>query len=60
MTDVVVFVANGFNKENTRLQPWRYIFEIATQRGKGKSVVIITDGDNGDFHLYIKKRLYLL
>lgn len=46
MTEVVVFVANGFNKENTRLQPWRYVFEIAKQRGQGKSVVIITDGES--------------
>lgn len=44
MNDSVVFVAHGFTRDNIRLQPWRYLFEIAQRIAKVKNVVVITDG----------------
>ena len=44
MNDCVVFVAHGFTRDNIRLQPWRYLFEIARRIAEVKNVVVITDG----------------
>ena len=46
MTQTVVFVANGFTKENIRLQPWRYVYELASYRARNSNVVVITEGDH--------------
>ena len=45
MAQSIVFVANGFTKENIRLQPWRYVYEIACSRASNNKVVVITEGD---------------
>ena len=45
MVKSIVFVANGFTKENVRLQPWRYVYELACSRAKDANVVVITEGD---------------
>lgn len=45
MKQSVVFVANGFNKENARLQPWRYVYELAISQSADSRVYIITEGN---------------
>ena len=44
MAKSIVFVANGFTKENIRLQPWRYVYEIACSRARNSKVVVVTEG----------------
>ncbi len=44
MSDSIVFVAHGFTRENVRLQPWRYLFEIARRIAETRNVVMITEG----------------
>ena len=44
MSECVVIVANGFTHGNVRLQPWRYLYEIAKRLGTGKTVVVVTEG----------------
>lgn len=44
MTDTVVVVANGFTRDNVRLQPWRYIFELAKHKSKSNKVFVLTEG----------------
>jgi len=44
--DTIVFVANGFTKENARLQPWRYVYELALSRAKECNVYVITEGSS--------------
>lgn len=44
MSDTVVFVANGFVKDNVRLQPWRYVYELAMHKAKTARVIVITEG----------------
>ena len=44
MTDTVVFVANGFTRDNVRLQPWRYVYELAKYKSKENKVIVITEG----------------
>lgn len=39
----VVFVAHGLSRDNVRLQPWRYIFEIARHKSAAHTVYIITN-----------------
>ena len=43
--NAVVIVANGFSRENVRLQPWRYLYEIACHISEKRKVVVITDGE---------------
>lgn len=45
-----MFVAHGLRRENKRLQPWRYIYELALRFAARQHVVIITncDGDESD------------
>lgn len=47
MSNCVVFVANGMSKENVRLQPWRYLYELANKIASrdGYRVVIVTEGE---------------
>ena len=45
MRKTVVFVANGFTRDNVRLQPWRYIYELAKYKSATHDVVVITEGD---------------
>lgn len=42
----LVIVANGFRKKDIRLQPWRYIYEIAVHLSEKYHVVILSDGDD--------------
>jgi glycosyltransferase involved in cell wall biosynthesis len=44
MKDCIVIVANGFTRENVRLQPWRYLYEIALRIAASHEVVMITEG----------------
>lgn len=44
MTDCIVFIAHGFTRDNVRLQPWRYLFEIARRIAETRNVVVITEG----------------
>ena len=44
MTDTVVLVANGFTRDNVRLQPWRYVFELAKHKSKSNKVFVLTEG----------------
>jgi len=44
VTDTVVVVANGFTRDNVRLQPWRYIFELAKHKSKSNKVFVLTEG----------------
>jgi glycosyltransferase involved in cell wall biosynthesis len=44
MTKTLVFVAYGFSKDNARLQPWRYIFELAKHKSKKNKVIVVTGG----------------
>ena len=44
MEGSVVFVANGFDKENCRLQPWRYVYELARYRARFQNVYVLTEG----------------
>lgn len=37
-------VANGLSRENVRLQPWRYLYEIARRIAAKHKVVMITEG----------------
>ena len=46
MKNTIVFVANGFTKENARLQPWRYVLELALYRAKECEVYVITEGSS--------------
>lgn len=39
-----MFVANGFTKDNVRLQPWRYVSELAFSRAEKNNVILITEG----------------
>ncbi|MCW9057765.1 MAG: glycosyltransferase family 4 protein [Gammaproteobacteria bacterium] len=44
MKNCIVIVANGLSRENVRLQPWRYLYEIARYISVGHKVVMITEG----------------
>lgn len=44
MTGSIIIVASGFSQDNVRLQPWRYLYEIARRLGALKPVVVITEG----------------
>lgn len=44
MDSCIVIVANGFTSDNVRLQPWRYLYEIAVRLASRKPVVVITEG----------------
>lgn len=65
MDDSIVFVAHGFTRENIRLQPWRYLFEIAKRITKARKVVVITEGGENseeeiwDEGIYVIKSRYL-
>ncbi len=41
----VVIVANGIRKDNARLQPWRYVHEIAQALATRYKVTLLTDGN---------------
>lgn len=43
MQGLFVFVANGFNKENCRLQPWRYVYELAKHQSANNRVIVVTE-----------------
>jgi len=45
MEKTIILVANGFSRDNMRLQPWRYIYEIASRLADAGNVIILTDGD---------------
>lgn len=45
MKGTTVIVANGISKDNMRLQPWRYLYEIGLRITSKHRVVFITDGD---------------
>ena len=49
MKDTVVFVANGFTKENARLQPWRYVYELALHRAGNCKVYVLTEGNEEQY-----------
>jgi len=42
----VVIVANGFTRENVRLQPWRYLYEVARYIAMRRTLVVITEGSS--------------
>lgn len=44
MNHTVIFVASGFSQDNIRLQPWRYVYELAKHKSKTGNVFIITEG----------------
>lgn len=44
MNKTIVFVANGFTKDNVRLQPWRYVYEMAKHKSNNNTVYVITEG----------------
>ncbi len=44
-----VFVAHGLRRDNVRLQPWRYLYELALRFASRQPVVIITDCDGEEF-----------
>lgn len=44
MSKLIVFVANGFIKDNIRLQPWRYVYELAKHQSTSNRVIVITEG----------------
>ncbi len=44
MTNTIIFVANGFNRDNVRLQPWRYVYELAKHKNEKNNVIVITEG----------------
>jgi len=46
MKNSVIFVANGFSRDNVRLQPWRYIYELAKHQSHNNQVIVITEGEN--------------
>jgi len=44
VTATVIFVANGFTRDNVRLQPWRYIYELARYQALKNKVIVVTEG----------------
>lgn len=38
-----VFVAHGMSRENVRLQPWRYLYELAERKSRSGPVILVTD-----------------
>lgn len=44
MAGSIVIVAPGLRRETIRLQPWRYVSEIAGRLAKKRTVKVITDG----------------
>lgn len=44
-----VFVAHGLRRDNVRLQPWRYLYELALRFSARQAVVIVTDCDGEEF-----------
>lgn len=46
MAKKILFVVKGINADNLRLQPWRYVYEIAKHLAKGNTVWVLSDGDN--------------
>ena len=49
VTGSCIFVAHGLRKGNARLQPWRYLYELAVRFAARQPVVIITDCDGQEF-----------
>lgn len=45
MSACLVIVAAGFCRENIRLQPWRYLFELAVRAAQQRRVVIVSNAD---------------
>lgn len=43
MSTCLVIVATGFCRENIRLQPWRYLFELAVHAARKGRVVIVSN-----------------
>ena len=60
MTRSIVFVANGFTKKNIRLQPWRYVYEIACSRAKNSNVFVITEGSEEKSQEHWQKNLTVI
>lgn len=60
MSDIVVFVANGFSKENMRLQPWRYVYELAKHKSKSSDVIVITEGNTDSSEIVLGVRLKII
>ena len=60
MTETVVFIANGFTRENVRLQPWRYLYEIARRISQVARVVVITEGDEDSDEILWQEGLYVV
>lgn len=48
MSGSCVFVAHGLRRENMRLQPWRYVYELAVRFAARQPVVIVTDADGAE------------
>ena len=45
MSTSVVIVANGISRENMRLQPWRYLYEIAVRIAHRHDTILVTEGN---------------
>lgn len=44
MESRIVIVANGFSRQNVRLQPWRYLYEIARRLATRATLTVLTEG----------------
>ena len=52
MSTCLVIVAAGFCRENIRLQPWRYLFELAVREARHRRVIIVSNADDQPSHEY--------
>ncbi|TCK19478.1 glycosyltransferase involved in cell wall biosynthesis [Thiogranum longum] len=46
---VIVFVAHGISRETIRLQPWRYLYELAVRMSNNGRVILITDASGAEY-----------
>lgn len=60
MKSTVVFVANGFTRDNLRLQPWRYVYELARHKCKNSNVIVITEGDSDQKEVLLNDGLKII
>ncbi len=60
MSNSAVFVASGFSQDNIRLQPWRYVYELALHKSKTANAVILTEGENDCSEIEIGERLKII
>lgn len=60
MRDRIIFAASGFTTDNIRLQPWRYVFELAKHKSKSSEVFVLTNGDTDQKKSTIDENLHII